>query len=117
MNPITRSYHSTDGAEEIDFVDIPERTEEPSARRAPHFVPKFAPPKAVKRYGIDDLPEIGHWVVVTARDGKRTITYQGRVCAGGDGHLRLREGAGWWTVPLNEIVSITAGNDPAGSRH
>lgn len=137
MNPITASISSRHGAEDVDeqFDDIEfdtvasdhseqapvaapaaETNQNEKARKSPHIVPKIAPPKAVKRYQTGELPETGTWIVVTIQDGKRKETLQGRVALAEPGRLRLRQGAGWWEIPMHTVQSIAAGEDPARRR-
>jgi len=140
MNPITASIDSRHGAEDVDdqFDDIefdtvasdhseqapvttpaaetPEANQDEKARKSPHIVPKIAPPKAVKRYQTGELPETGTWIVVTIHDGKRKETFQGRVAIAEPDRLRLRQGAGWWEIPMRTVHSIAAGEDPARRR-
>jgi hypothetical protein len=134
MHPSTTSRGSHHGADELDdqFEYIqpdnqPETRQDSgdntdvtvntvAASKAPHITPKIAPPKTVKRYNANDLPENGIWIVVTVQDGKRRETMQGRVVLTDTNRIRLREGAGLWEIPLNTILTISAGDDPAHRR-
>ena len=131
MHPSTTSLGSHLGADELDdqfeYIqqdtpletrldsgDDTDATVNPAAaRKAPHITPKIAPPKVVRRYNANDLPENGTWVVVTIQNGKRRDTLQGRVVLTDTDRLRLRQGAGWWEIPLNTVLTISAGDDPA----
>jgi hypothetical protein len=130
MNPTTASVSSRHGAEDVDeqfeMIELepveavaPETSETTEtndaskARKSPHIVPKIAPPKVVRRYHADDLPEPGTWVVVTTQDGKRKETLQGRVTIAEAARLRLRHGAGWWEIPMSTVLNIATGDDPA----
>lgn len=135
MHPSTTSLGSHHGADELDeqfeYIqqDAPEgiRTETrhedgrvidanvtiPAGRKTPHITPKIAPPKITRRYSATETPEVGVWVVVTVQDGKRKETLQGRVAVIDTHRIRLKQGAGWWEIPLGTVISITAGDDPA----
>lgn len=135
MHPSTRSISSTHGAEELDdqfeyihetaTEDSPTETRQENARntnassttpaehKVPHITPKIAPPKTIRRYSTTELPEVGAWVVLTVLDGKRRETLQGRVAHSDTKRIRLKQGAGWWVVPIGSIISISAGDDPA----
>jgi len=84
-----------------------------TTRATPHIVPKIAPPKATRRYGATELPDVGVWVVVTVQNGSRKETFHGRVAIADTSRIRLKHGAGWWEIPIGTIVGITAGDDPA----
>jgi|LakMenEpi03Aug12_release.lakeMendotaPanAssembly.Ray.scaffolds.fasta_scaffold589719_3 hypothetical protein len=127
MNPTLTSLGSNHGADTFDdHLDDPieylEQERENHAnhpdtsgtgRKVPHITPKIAPPKIVRRYDSAELPEIGVWVLVTVADGKRKETLQGRVEIADTRRLRLRQGAGWWEIPLTSVLSIITGDDPA----
>jgi hypothetical protein len=135
MHPSTTSLGSHHGAEELDdqFEYIQQTTSEdsptetrqenarntdasnttPAERKAPHITPKIAPPKTTRRYSANELPELGAWVAITVQDGKRRETIQGRVAHIDTKRIRLKQGAGWWEVPIGSVISISAGDDPA----
>lgn len=135
MHPSTTSLGSQHGADELDDqfeyiqqdVHSDTRTETrqedtrdtdataliPAGRKAPHITPKIAPPKITRRYSATELPEVGVWVVVTVQDGKRKETLHGRVVLIDTNRIRLKQGAGWWEVPIGTVISISAGDDPA----
>lgn len=134
MNPSTTSLGSHHGADDLDdqfeYVeqDIPSATRSgdrederdtaadtgiPTERKAPHIMPKIAPPKQTRRYSATELPEIGTWVAVNTLDGKRKETLHGRVVVITTDRIRLKQGAGWWDIPLGSVTGITAGDDPA----
>jgi hypothetical protein len=138
MNPSTTSLGSHHGADELDEQDeqfeyiqqdtlrgvrtetrheddraIDANVTIPAGRKAPYITPKIAPPKITRRYSTTETPEVGVWVVVNVQDGKRTETLQGRVAVIDTHRIRLRQGAGWWEIPLGTVISISAGDDPA----
>ena len=83
-------------------------TDVPRPRRAPMFIPKQPPPRALKRYELENPPHEGDAVTITVREGNRTATYQGRVVFVNGDRIRLKEGAGWWDIWLRDVVTITA---------
>lgn len=135
MHPSTTSLGSHHGADELDdqfeYIQQDVRKDTPAetrhedirvtdattlnsaGRKAPHITPKIAPPKITRRYSATELPEIGAWVVATVQDGKRKETLQGRVVVIDTNRIRLKQGAGWWEIPIGTVISISAGDDPA----
>jgi hypothetical protein len=109
VSPVTDLVADTSAeAAASDDSTVTQDAEVPRPRRAPMFIPKQPPPRALKRYELENPPPAGEAVIVTAREGNRTATYQGRVVFVKDGRIRLKEGAGWWDIPLRDIVTITS---------
>ena len=80
----------------------------PSNHQRPYLVPKAPPPRAEKRWTSTNLPPLGTWVkVITKRD-----TFTGRVTIAEPERIRLKEGAGWWEIPMQGVQSITPAPDP-----
>jgi len=135
MHPSNTSLGSHQGADELDdqfeyiqhdaHTDVREETRQetardidanvsvPAGRKTPHITPKIAPPKIIRRYSATEPPEIGAWVAVVVQDGKRKETLHGRVAIVDTTHIRLKQGAGWWEIPIGTVISISAGDDPA----
>ncbi len=62
----------------------------------------------IRRYSDKDLPAIGTWVSVTWK--KETVT--GRVMIAEPERIRIRDGAGFWEIPMREVSKIVASPDP-----
>ena len=94
----------------------------PSNHPRPYLIPKAPPPKATKpaatkptaekRWSGTDLPPLGTWVkIITKRD-----TFTGRVVIAEQDRIRLKEGAGYWEIPLQGVQTITSAPDPRDKR-
>lgn len=102
-----------DAASSVEVAGLTDNTPIPSQQaprpaRPPLFFPKQPPPRVLKRYELENPPEVGTAVIVTVKEGNRTSTYQGRVLFITEGRLRLKEGAGWWDISLRDVLTITA---------
>jgi hypothetical protein len=84
----------------------------PSNPRTPLFIPKQPPPKALKRWDPAQTPEPGTWVRVTTK----RETYTGRLIFLEEGRMRLKEGAGFWDITTQDILSLEQPPDPRGKR-
>jgi hypothetical protein len=103
--------HGTDGQTPKETgADI--TASHPSNHQRPYLIPKAPPPKAEKRWNHTELPPLDTWVkIITKRD-----TFTGRVTIAEPDRIRLKEGAGYWEIPMHGIQSITPAPDPRDRR-